>query len=83
MEDFIKWETEEYPRIWNLAFEAGTIARKLGKSRVCDLSGSPFITPSGSILKPYRSAWEQGWDLEDITPKRVFERIKFNDHHQE
>jgi hypothetical protein len=58
---FYKWETEIYPKIWREAYDLGVAAFKAGLPRVCNL-GESFRTPSGSILKVYKSAWEQGWD---------------------
>jgi hypothetical protein len=47
---------------WNKAYALGEAAQKEGKPRVCDLGERCFVTPSGTILKVYKSAWEQGYD---------------------
>jgi hypothetical protein len=65
MDGYIKFETEIYPRIWNLAYNAGFEARDKGLPRICNLNSSPFVTPSGNILRVYKSAWEGGWDSWD------------------
>lgn len=62
MNSLIKFETEIYPKIWNLAYNAGVVAKHQGLPRICNLQGRLFITPSGNILKVYKSAWEKGWD---------------------
>jgi hypothetical protein len=64
MDSWTKFETETYPRIWHLAYNLGAKAKKQALPRICNLKEEPFITPSGDILKVYRSAWEQGWDHE-------------------
>lgn len=70
-ESLEKFETETYPRIWHLAYDAGVEAKNEGLPRICNLKESPFVTPSGNILIVYKSAWEQGWDgkittIEDV-----------------
>jgi len=57
------FETEVYPRIWRSAWYAGQAAKLIGMSRECNLQGSLFCTATGTILKVYKSAWEQGYDL--------------------
>lgn len=63
LNDFMtKFERETYPRIWRSAYAAGVEARTQGLPRLCNMKDSTFCTPSGEVLKPYKSAWEQGWD---------------------
>lgn len=57
---YMEWETEVYPKMWHLAYDAGEKARKEGKPRVCDL-GEEF-RHNGVVLKLWRCVWEQGWD---------------------
>lgn len=61
MDGFTKFMTETYPRVWRLAYDAGASARKQGLPNACDLRDPLFLTPSGAVLKVYKSAWEQGW----------------------
>jgi hypothetical protein len=60
MDSFHKWETETYPRIWREAYALGSAAQEQGLPRVCNLTDRKF--GPGYALKPYKSAWEQGWD---------------------
>jgi hypothetical protein len=46
---------------WHQAYALGDAAQRAGKPKECDL-GEGFQTPGGSILKVYKSAWEQGYD---------------------
>lgn len=71
-EDF---ERDIYPRIWREAYNAGSKARDQGLPRSCNLSGRPFVTPGGSVLKVYRSVWEQGWDNDQGIPA-VFRQME-------
>ena len=48
--------------LWSEAWHLGNEAKKAGRPRECNLSEDKFITPRGSILKVYKSAWEQGYD---------------------
>lgn len=66
MSDYFTWETETYPRLWRLAYDAGTEAKMQGHPRDCNLKDLPWTTPSGQILKVYKSAWEQGWDQFEV-----------------
>ena len=73
MDDVTKFFEEEYPRIWKIAYEAGKEARKNGLPRICNLTGS-IHCHNGNVLKPYKSAWEQGWDLYKIP--LIFKKIE-------
>jgi hypothetical protein len=56
-------EFEELYRLnWQLAYDEGVRAYEAGLPRNCVLQNKPFVTPSGNVLKVYKSAWEQGWD---------------------
>lgn len=59
--------------VWRRANALGRQSREDGKPCVCDL-GKGFLSPSGVVLKVYRSAWEQGWTGWEI-PK-VFGRME-------
>jgi hypothetical protein len=48
-------------KIWNTAYQLGAKARDRGRPMDCDLTAKKYLTPSGEILKVYKSAWEQGW----------------------
>jgi hypothetical protein len=61
MSNFFQWETEVYHRVWHLAYQAGRAARDQDLPRICNLEGRPFCH-NDNILKPYKSAWEQGYD---------------------
>jgi len=61
MDSLLKFETETYPRLWQLAYDAGTKARDEGLPRECNLKNHPHVH-KGKALKVYKSAWEQGWD---------------------
>lgn len=58
-EDFF---SRTYPSIWRKAYLLGNAAREAELPRECNLTDELFLTPSGAILKVYKSAWEQGWD---------------------
>ncbi len=58
---FHKWQTETYPEIWKEAFAYGESAKEEGLPRECNLSDSKFGSGK-TILKVYKSAWEQGYD---------------------
>lgn len=60
-EAYEKWERETYPRLWRSAYQLGEEARKNNLPRTCNLDGAEHCH-NGVPLKPYRSAWEQGWD---------------------
>lgn len=62
---FDKFINEIYPRIWHQAYDLGEEARKQGLPCVCNLQGSPFCHKD-TVLKVYRSAWEQGWRADEI-----------------
>lgn len=57
--------TVTYPRIWHLANDAGKKARQDGLSRICNLKDELFCHGE-TVLKVYKSAWEQGWDGYEI-----------------
>lgn len=61
MEAFHKWETEIYPQIWWEAYAYGESAREEELPRECNLSDPQFISGK-TILRVYKSAWEQGYD---------------------
>lgn len=61
MDSYEHFEREIYPKLWHLAYDAGVEARENGLPRICNLEGSPHCH-NGKALKPYKSAWEQGWD---------------------
>jgi len=52
-------------KLWQEAFKEGNIARNAGLLRICNLTDDRFLTPGREILKVYKSAWEQGWDVKD------------------
>ena len=61
MDALTKFETETYPRLWRLAYDAGEVARKIGLPRKCNLATSEHCH-YGNVLKVYQSAWHQGYD---------------------
>ncbi len=56
-----KFESEVYPKLWHLAYDAGIEARTAGLPRQCVLNSEQHCH-NGKVLKVYKSAWEQGWD---------------------
>ncbi len=58
---FNKWESETYPKIWHEAYEYGEKAKAEGLPRECNLSDTKFVSGK-TILKVWKSAWEQGYD---------------------
>lgn len=57
------WE-EIYKQNWHLAYNLGIEARNKNLSNICNLTDKQFLTPSGIILKVYKSAWDQGYGNE-------------------
>jgi hypothetical protein len=66
MDPMEKFFNETYPKLWHEAYDLGENARKTGLPRQCNLNDPEFMTPGGHILKDYKNAWEQGWDLYKI-----------------
>lgn len=59
---FEKWLSEEYPKIWHEAYAYGELAREEGLPRECNLLNHSKFGHGDNILKPWKSAWEQGYD---------------------
>jgi hypothetical protein len=61
---FEEWLLNDYPIIWHEAYNIGFNAKKLGLSRVCNLSEhDEKFCHNGIPMKVWQSAWEQGYDL--------------------
>jgi hypothetical protein len=73
MDEIERFMTETYPRLWHLAYDAGVEARKNGLPRNCNLKGNDHCH-NDSVLKVYKSAWEQGWD--GYTIPAIFAQIE-------
>jgi hypothetical protein len=58
--DYFTWENEVYPKMWAEAYAAGSSAREQGLPRQCNLEDK-FLW-KGEALKPWLSAWNQGYD---------------------
>ena len=63
---FEQWLDEVYPKIWHEAYAYGEAAKEEGLPRECNLNYDKFgyATHDGGnqFLKPWKSAWEQGYD---------------------
>jgi len=57
---FEQWLATGYKENWNAAYKLGLEARQKGLPRECNLDQPPFVHTT--VLKVYKSAWEQGWD---------------------
>ena len=64
-EDSLRYfETVTYPKMHAEAKALGDQAREDGLPRECNLTGK--FAHEGTILKDYKSAWEQGYDKWEI-----------------
>jgi|688.fasta_scaffold1603182_2 hypothetical protein len=70
--NYLKWESEVYPKIRAECRRLGQIARENGLPRVCNMED--YKTPSGEYLRVYLEAWLQGYD--GIDPNRELEEFR-------
>ena len=71
--DFFTWENEVYPKMHAEAYAVGSEARKQDLPRQCNLEDPKFLH-KGKPLKPWLSAWNQGYDGWSIPP--VFRQME-------
>lgn len=70
--NYLKFESEIYPKMCREARRLGQIAKESGLPRVCNL-GEEYQTPSGEFLRVYLEPWMQGYD--GIDPNRELEEF--------
>ena len=69
--NYLKFESEIYPKIRAECRRLGQIARESGLLRVCNMEDHK--TSSGEYLRVYLEAWMQGYD--GIDPNRELEEF--------
>ena len=68
--DAQRFMSETYPKLWHLAFNEGYKARDNGHPKICNLQDVQF-GHFGQVLKPYVSAWHQGYETRDNRDNNV------------